>query len=234
MDLHFSQFHSDFFYTHIGEKMTKAQKDKQTRDNLIAQGKKLVPKEEAKVKRKKRREAKTSIFKAMKAQRHIWGDMIDKNAVRNMIAEEAVRDAVDPDFKMVFDGDIKNLIERNLIEEHSNGALIKFTTLGEQKAGALPRPATNTEQLSVLRETIKDDNAKMIFDVLSDGQCHSRWEFQDAVGPGVSSSALGNLIASLGRMTERDDGGREFRLKNHAFPEGRPDGADGVPQRAAV
>ena len=191
--------------------MAREEREQESREQKRKIGDATCSQSPGQAKKPKLGGAKKQICDAMKSQRRIWGDVIDRDSVRR---------EVNPNNCKSFNSRLSDLKASGLIE--CDTVHLRFTELGLHEADVDPLPPTNRERMALLREAIPNEDAKIVFDVLTDGTYHSRQDLHAKVCTPIGQEQMRISILSLAKITERDSSGREIRLKDHAFPQGRP------------
>lgn len=152
----------------------------------------------------------------------ILGAVASEHSFGNEPADKAVVQGMSMILdKKVFSTVCATMRKAGLVEY--DGTTIALTGLGRALAGeaATPLPATNARFHEKIRDMLGGKKPRDIFDILSDGQWHSKESIAAALDMEVTKS-FGTYLSALSRYTERCEGG--YRLKDSAFPCGRPDG----------
>ena len=99
---------------------------------------------------------------------------------------------------------------------------IWLTDKGKDHVGpeALEVPSTNDGIQATLRDQVKGKVPREIFDILLDGRAYHKAELAEKVGK-EDNKSFGTYISSLSKVSERVEG-KKIRLKDVAFPCGRP------------
>lgn len=101
---------------------------------------------------------------------------------------------------------------------------VTLTDAGIEEMGgaeAVAFPTNNTAMQDKLKENIKQKKSREIFDLLADGRAFTRTELADKMGM-EDNKSFGTCISALSTVVEREGG--KIRLKDIAFPCGRPCG----------
>ncbi|KAL3932740.1 MAG: hypothetical protein SGARI_003881 [Bacillariaceae sp.] len=157
---------------------------------------------------------KTRVLTVLASQRAMGKDVVEKKMVATMCSVTNHH---------TFDTALSGMKKKGLIE--SEGGTLKLTEAGLEEIGpdvAAP-PADNTAAQDMLKGSMKQSSGKTraMFDVLTDGRAYSRAEIADMVAMDEGAKTFKTYISYLSKLVDKVEGGK-IRLKDEAFPFGRP------------
>ena len=120
-----------------------------------------------------------------------------------------------------FSTTILNMKNKGLVEY--DRTTIWLTEKGKQEVGedALAVPQNNDAMQANLRENqVKGKVPRKIFDILLDGRAYGRAELAEMLEM-EDNKSFGTYVSALSKVSERVEG-KKIRLKDIAFPCGRP------------
>jgi hypothetical protein len=100
---------------------------------------------------------------------------------------------------------------------------IWLTELGREQAGedSMSQPITNEALHDAIKSTFRAGTSRSIFDILADGGHHTKEEIAQTLDIDNNKS-FGTYLSALSKYTDKGTSGT-YRLKDVAFPFGRPD-----------
>ena len=115
---------------------------------------------------------------------------------------------------------ILNMKNKGLVEY--DRTTIWLTDKGKEEVGedALTVPQTNDAMQATLREQVTGQKPRLIFDILLDGRAYGRAELAEMLKL-EDNKSFGTYVSALSKVSERVEG-KKIRLKDIAFPCGRP------------
>lgn len=122
--------------------------------------------------------------------------------------------------KKSFDTTILNMKNKGLVTYTKD--TIELTDEGLEQVGgpdAVAVPSDNTAMQAKLKELVKGKTPREIFDILTDGKAYTRQELAKLMNMEDNKSFC-TYVSTLSKVVERVD--RKIRLKDFAFPCGRP------------
>ena len=126
--------------------------------------------------------------------------------------------------KKIFGTTLLNMKKKNGTVNYE-GQHVWLTSIGEANIDedALKVPQTNDAmQAKIRNELIKGDKPRKIYDLLLDGQYHTRADLAATLDL-PDNKSFGTYTSSLSKVTERNSlNKKQFRLQNMCFPFGRP------------
>lgn len=119
-------------------------------------------------------------------------------------------------------------LKRKGFAEYPDGSTIQLTEAGIHKVGrAALEPKSNEQVQSMLMETLKNKKTREMFVILTDGQTHFVHDLAQAIGYEMTAPSFKTYVGGLAKFVEKSttpDGTKMLRLKDVAFPRGRPGG----------
>ena len=124
--------------------------------------------------------------------------------------------------KRSFDTTLLNMKNKGLVEYDTPTVWLTMKGLEEVGPEAAAPPQNNEAMQAKLKETmIKVKSSYDVFDQMVDGRWYSRAELADKMGV-ENNRSFGTYVSGLSKVVDRDNGTRKIRLKDMAFPCGRP------------
>ena len=156
--------------------------------------------------------AKTRILLAIAAELALGKDEADKHRVFIITGMSN---------KHTFDTNCSSMKKKGLIEDGVGSKSLKLTKLGLDEVGpeASAPPKNNDAAQERLKAQVKVKKSRPIFDVLADGRAYSRDELALKLGV-ESNKTFSTYVSYLSKVVDRD--GKKIKLKDVAFPCGRP------------
>jgi hypothetical protein len=116
-----------------------------------------------------------------------------------------------------------SLKKEGLIEAKADNSFC-LTDKGVERIGgvdAVMPPESNDAAQELLKGTLKVSKSREMFDLLTDGGSYTRADIADRVGMDVNDKTFRTYVSYLSKLVEKVDGAK-VRLKENAFPCGRP------------
>jgi hypothetical protein len=162
----------------------------------------------------KKQSMKDRILANLASQHALGKKWVDKQALASLCTATNLH---------TFDTTCSLLKKGELVD--TDGSKFQLTEDGLEKVGpdAAKPPVDNTEAQDMLKENLQGGNkTKNMFDLLTDGRYHSRTEIAKHVQMDPDAKTFKTYISYLSKLVEKTDDGKKCRLKDNAFPCGRP------------
>ena len=169
-----------------------------------------------KASKKKEASVKHRVLSAIASQRAFGKDQVEK---KDIIRLACITN------EHTFDTNCSSMKKKGLIEQI--GSCLKLTEKGVEAIGgedaiAAATHESNEDAQDILKEQVKGGTkARAIFDLLTNGNAYTRAEIAEKLGYDQNKT-FQTYMSYLSKLVDKVDGNNKVRLKDIAFPCGRP------------
>ena len=157
---------------------------------------------------------KTRVLTVLASQRALGKETVDKKLVATFCSVTNHH---------TFDTALSGMKKKGLIENDNGTMSITEDGLEEVGPDVAAPPADNTAAQDMMKDNLKQTSGKTkaMFDILTDGRAYSRAEIAEKIGMEETAKTFKTYISYLSKIVDKVDGDK-IRLKDEAFPFGRP------------